>query len=266
MTGTSTMTKRVMAIDDDETILAVMNNALKMHDYEAVTATQWVEALDILNEGTPDLLLLDLQMPHVDGFFLLEWIREQEIDLPVIVVSGYLNDDATARLETLGVDAFVWKPFNVTELIAKIDELLGTAPRTEDGAPEVPAGPTELLEQEAISGEPAEAESEGAEEVTPRRRRVRRRRKGARKRQRRRTALFLAVIAIVSLGISGLNVYMRNIAATVERPPSGPSPGEMGEGDLLKELLRAQITSQLEAERRAQQPPPKKLELDLQRK
>ena len=79
MTGTDLMTKRVLAVDDDETILNVMDNLLKMHDYEAVTATHWVEALDAINERTPDLLLLDLQMPHVDGFFLLEWIREQAL-------------------------------------------------------------------------------------------------------------------------------------------------------------------------------------------
>ena len=72
MTPTDQMTKRVLALDDDETILGVMDNVLTMHDYEAVTATQWVEALDAINERTPDLLLLDLQMPHVDGFFLLE--------------------------------------------------------------------------------------------------------------------------------------------------------------------------------------------------
>ena len=101
------MTKRVLAIDDDETILGVMNNVLKMHDYEAETASQWVEALDAFNERPPDLLLLDLQMPHVDGIFLLEWIREQEFELPVIVVSAYLDDDSVARFKSLGVNAFV---------------------------------------------------------------------------------------------------------------------------------------------------------------
>jgi CheY-like chemotaxis protein len=107
MTPTELMTKRVLAIDDDETILGVMNNVLKMHDYEAETASQWVEALDAFNERPPDLLLLDLQMPHVDGIFLLEWIREQEFELPVIVVSAYLDDDSVARFKSLGVNAFV---------------------------------------------------------------------------------------------------------------------------------------------------------------
>ena len=130
MTGTKLMTKRVLAIDDDETILTVMDNVLKMHDYEAATATQWVEALDAINERTPDLLLLDLQMPHVDGFFLLEWIREQELALPVIVVSAYLDDDSLERLNDLGVSAFVWKPFNVGDLVEQIETLIGKpAPR-----------------------------------------------------------------------------------------------------------------------------------------
>ena len=129
------MTKRVLAIDDDETILGVIDNVLTMHDYEAVTATQWVEALDAINERTPDLLLLDLQMPHVDGFFLLEWVREQEIEMPVIVVSAHLDDDSVTRLESLGVDAFVWKPFNVSDLIANIENLIGQSASPGDVSP-----------------------------------------------------------------------------------------------------------------------------------
>jgi DNA-binding response OmpR family regulator len=259
MIGTDEMTKRVLAIDDDETILAVMNNVLTMHDYEAVTASQWVEALDVLNEGTPDLLLLDLQMPHVDGFFLLEWIREQEIDLPVIVVSAYLDDESVARLETLGVDAFIWKPFNVNELIEKIDQMLAREPQTN-----AVVEPAILDEQEIIDPESESAEEPDGEDQPVRRRRVRRRRRGTKKRQRRRTALYLALIAVISLGISGLSIYMQTFSGadtvTTEEKPGGP-----GDSDLLKELLRAQIESQLQ-QGRVQAPPPKKMDLNLKRK
>ena len=261
MIGTCEMTKRVLAIDDDETILAVMNNVLTMHDYEAVTATQWVEALDVLNEGTPDLLLLDLQMPHVDGFFLLEWIREQEIEMPVIVVSAYLDDESTRRLESLSVDAFVQKPFNVSELIEKIDLLVGRSAGPDDPGQAV-GGHAEVVEDD---GGGDEEEEDGAKPVR-RRRRVRRRRQSVKKRQRRRTALYLALIAVLSLGISGISIYMKNIATSIEQAVEEQKGGVVGETDMLKELLRAQIESQVQQELRGQQPPPKKLDLNLQRK
>ena len=195
MTPTDQMTKRVLAIDDDETILGVIDNVLTMHDYEAVTATQWVEAIDAINERTPDLLLLDLQMPHVDGFFLLEWVREQEIEMPVIVVSAYLDDDSVTRLESLGVDAFVWKPFNISDLIANIENLIGQSVSPGD------VSPTEVEEDigETSLDSPSAGSAEDAKPI--RRRRVRhRRRRGVVKRQRRRMALYLSVIAVISLG------------------------------------------------------------------
>ena len=191
-----------------------MDNLLKMHDYEAVTATQWVEALDAINERSPDLLLLDLQMPHVDGFFLLEWIREQELVLPVIVVSAYLDEESMGRLESLGVSAFVWKPFNVSDLIEQIESLIGKAAvadpveSTEDIEITPPSnaaiisrqdGPAEVgVLQDSVPAEPVdsseseselESEDEDEGEGTLRiKRRTRRSRRGTSKRRRRRTA------------------------------------------------------------------------------
>ncbi len=121
--------KRVLALDDDGTILKVMESALTMEGYESVTASQWVEALDAIEERQPDLLLLDLQMPHVDGIFLLEWMREQKMDVPVIVVSAYLDDDSVARFKELGVKRLIWKPFNVANLIEEVEACIGPSGR-----------------------------------------------------------------------------------------------------------------------------------------
>lgn len=256
MTSTGQMTKRVLAIDDDETILGVIDNVLSMHDYEAVTATQWVEALDAINQQTPDLLLLDLQMPHVDGFFLLEWVREQEIEMPVIVVSAYLDEDSVTRLESLGVDTFVWKPFNVSDLIANIENLIGQS---------APPGDVSPTEAEDIDGTLLDRPSEGlSEDAKPigRRRVHHRRRRGVKKRRRRRMALYLSVIAVISLGISGLTIYLGSVATSVEKAVEEKITKVGGIGDeseLLKELLRAKIEKPPKS-------PPKALDLDLKRK
>lgn len=272
MNAQDKMTKRVLAIDDDESILTVMNNVLTMHDYEAVTATQWVEAIDAINDREPDLLLLDLQMPHVDGFFLLEWIREQEIDMPVIVVSAYLDDESVERLKGLGADAFVWKPFKVVDLVAKIDELIGSgtaaAPEEQAGSLDTqePTMPAAVVDDPAL-GDPSATPSEDEPDGIRRRRRVRRRRRGTTKRERRRTAMYLAVIAVISIGISGLSIYVRNVASSVEEAVDEGIAEKAGEAALLKELLRVQIESQLEQERRAKAAAaPKQLDLNLQRK
>ena len=242
MTCTGEMTKRVLAIDDDEAILGVMNNVLTMHDYQAVTASHWVEALDALDKDVPDLLLLDLQMPHVDGFFLLEWIREQEIEIPVIVVSAFLDDDSVARLESLGVDDFVWKPFTVSDLIEKIEKLIGPSTSLTQGSPT-----TENEERSRTEKTP------DAVHPTLGRKRVYRRRKGTIKHQRRRLVIYLSLIAVMSIGISGVSIYLRNVVTAVEKVVEEEIARTGDEAELLKELLR----SRLDQGRRPKLPPAK---------
>ena len=106
-------------IDDDADILRLMDHVLTHAHYLPTTATRWTEALDAVEHQDPDLLILDLVMPHVDGVALLSYLRENGSRLPVIIVSAYLNTKVAEDL------ARVCKPFQVTNLVKEIERVIG---------------------------------------------------------------------------------------------------------------------------------------------
>ena len=87
----ATKLKKVLVIDDAADILRLMDHVLTHAHYLPITATRWTEALDAVEHQDPDLLILDLVMPHVDGVALLSYLRENGSRLPIIIVSAYLN-------------------------------------------------------------------------------------------------------------------------------------------------------------------------------
>ena len=246
--------KRVLALDDDGTILRVLESALRMHGYESVTASQWVEALDAIDDREPDLLLLDLQMPHVDGIFLLEWIREQEMDIPVIVVSAYLDDESVARFKELGVTRLIWKPFNVADLLQEVEDAIGP--------------PAEAVVKPEATEVPVEMplpDSEEEEEEKPRRRHHRRRGSSRRRRrlERRQTIKYLSIVAVLCLLVSTV-VYVASQMATTLSEIAGTSDSPRGSGDSIQDLIRAQIRAQIKEETGRRPALPKKpVELNL---
>ena len=226
-------TKRVLALDDDGAILRVLESALKMHGYESVTASQWVEALDAIDEREPDLLLLDLQMPHVDGIFLLEWIREQEMDIPVIVVSAYLDDESVARFKELGVTRLIWKPFNIADLLQEVEETIGP--------------PGDAVKAKAIEEVPEETDlPEGdREEKSPRRRRRQRGSSRRKRLERRQTIKYLSIVAVLCLLVSTVVFVASQMATTLSKIAGTGAPGARGSGDAIQELIRAQVRAQI---------------------
>lgn len=112
-------------IEDDADILRLMDHVLTHAHYLPTTATRWTEALDAVEHQDPDLLILDLVMPHVDGVALLSYLRENSSRLPVIIVSAYLNTKVAEDLARAGIDAFICKPFQVTNLVKEIERVIG---------------------------------------------------------------------------------------------------------------------------------------------
>ena len=93
----------------------------------------------------PDLMLLDMRMPNVDGPTLLEFVRESGFQMPVVVVSASLNEVDLEHLKELGVKRFVPKPFSIEQLGGIIEEQLAA------GSPAEKLEPSESLEQNAVS-------------------------------------------------------------------------------------------------------------------
>ena len=115
----SAMSKPVILLIDDEKAYAnVIKDALEIIGLEVLLAHNAMDALNLFQQVTPDLILLDVMMPEVDGLSLLRWLREhsEQGSIPIHVVSAKAQpEDQKAAIEA-GADGFLAKPFSVEEL------------------------------------------------------------------------------------------------------------------------------------------------------
>jgi len=115
--------QRILLVDDDSNLLVVLSDQLRDDGYEVATARDGGEALRRLEAGWPDLILLDLMMPRVDGLALARQIKA-EADLPIIVLSAIDTADSKARLLDEVAEDYVSKPYHYPELRARIQRVL----------------------------------------------------------------------------------------------------------------------------------------------
>ena len=117
----------VLAVDDDPAILRTLSINLRARDYEVETAGDGRSALQIVGERMPDLVLLDLGLPDVDGVAVLTQLRSLS-QVPVIVLSARHESDDKVEALDLGADDYVTKPFGMDELLARIRAALRHSP------------------------------------------------------------------------------------------------------------------------------------------
>lgn len=111
---------RVLIVEDDENINNLLREALTKHGLNCTQAFSGTEGLIVFKNDKFDLVLLDLMMPGMDGQTLTQRIREVS-QVPIIIVSAKSNVDSKVDLLTSGADDFVGKPFELKELIARVD-------------------------------------------------------------------------------------------------------------------------------------------------
>lgn len=109
----------VLAVDDDPAILRTLGINLRARDYEVEIAGDGRSALQIVDERLPDVILLDLGLPDLDGITVLKRLREFT-QVPVIVVSARTEPDDKVEALDLGADDFITKPFSIEELLARV--------------------------------------------------------------------------------------------------------------------------------------------------
>ncbi len=131
--------KRIMLVDDDTALLAGLTRALETQGYVVRTCDQGARALEVGALFQPDLVVLDVMMPHVDGWEVLRRIRARDTaeHVPVIMLTAADTDEAKVRGFELGADDYLTKPFSVQELRCRIAAVLRRAGNhdAEDGAP-----------------------------------------------------------------------------------------------------------------------------------
>lgn len=118
--------KRILVVDDDPTMVRLINVNLKLNEYEVLEATSGERALEIISQEQLDLIVLDIMMPGVDGWQVLKHIRSREEtkELPVILVTAKTQDSDVIRGWELGADEYIIKPFNPLLLVEVIKMVL----------------------------------------------------------------------------------------------------------------------------------------------
>jgi two-component system KDP operon response regulator KdpE len=135
---------RVLVVDDEPQIRRALRVALRANGYDVTEAEGGEEALDTVALHPPDLLILDLALPDLDGIEVCRRLREWT-QLPIIVLSAQGDDQAKVRALDEGADDFVTKPFSVPELLARMRVAIRHASRvTAEGDQVVRAGDVEI--------------------------------------------------------------------------------------------------------------------------
>ncbi|MFZ5809019.1 MAG: response regulator transcription factor [Chloroflexota bacterium] len=117
------MSTRILVVDDEPRYLRLMEANLITEGFEVIKATNGQEAVDKVAKEQPDLVLLDIMMPVLDGFAATERIREFS-SVPIIVVTARGEESARVRGLDLGADDYIVKPFSATELLARVRAVL----------------------------------------------------------------------------------------------------------------------------------------------
>jgi chemosensory pili system protein ChpA (sensor histidine kinase/response regulator) len=117
----------VMVVDDSITVRKVTTRLLQQHGFEVVTAKDGVDALGQLEEYVPDMMLLDIEMPRMDGFELATHMRNDERfrHIPITMITSRTGDKHRERAREIGVDHYLGKPYQENELLDTIYQLLG---------------------------------------------------------------------------------------------------------------------------------------------
>jgi chemosensory pili system protein ChpA (sensor histidine kinase/response regulator) len=116
----------VMVVDDSVTVRKVTSRLLERRGLEVITAKDGIEAVAMLQEKRPDVMLLDIEMPRMDGFEVARQVRRDDRlhDLPIIMISSRTGEKHQQHAAELGVNSFLGKPFQESELLETIDELV----------------------------------------------------------------------------------------------------------------------------------------------
>ena len=124
MTTATATKRRVLVVDDEENVTHLVSSALRFDGFETVTADNGQSALAAVAEADPDLVVLDVMMPGMDGLGVLQNLRAAGSQVPVIFLTA--RDTANDRIGGLraGADDYVVKPFSVEELLARVHAVL----------------------------------------------------------------------------------------------------------------------------------------------
>ncbi|HWW60003.1 MAG TPA: response regulator transcription factor [Thermoanaerobaculia bacterium] len=117
------MVKTILVVDDEPQIAEIASDYLRLAGFDVVTAGDGVRALEAVRGRRPDLVVLDLGLPRLDGIDVARTIR-RESDLPIIMLTARVQEDDRLRGLEIGADDYITKPFSPRELVARVRAVL----------------------------------------------------------------------------------------------------------------------------------------------
>jgi len=138
------MAQLIMIVDDEPGVRALLNDTLRIAGFETIEATDGMSALTLLRTHKPDLLVIDINMPLMDGFELVERLRSTNDLTPVLMLTAREDKADITRGLKIGADDYVVKPFGIEELILSIKALLRRSTKNVDVPSLLSCGPISI--------------------------------------------------------------------------------------------------------------------------
>lgn len=118
------MGKRILIVDDNPNMASLLGEMLEIFEYDSIRAADGIEALEKMENEELSLVITDMRMPKMSGLDLLQKIKRERPELPVVVISGYAIDDDGSNLLTTLADGFLNKPFKMSDIEQLLEQVL----------------------------------------------------------------------------------------------------------------------------------------------
>ncbi len=121
------MAKKILIVEDNELNLKLFNDLLEAHGYETLETREGLKAIDLARQHSPDLILMDIQLPEVSGLEVTKWLKEDDElrKIPVIAVTAFAMKGDEEKIREGGCEAYISKPISVSHFIETINQILG---------------------------------------------------------------------------------------------------------------------------------------------
>lgn len=137
----------ILIVDDEIGVRELLTDALRIAGLDTIEAKDGMSALSVMRKQKPDLLIIDVNMPIMDGFDLLERVREGKNSVPALMLTARADRSDVARGLRLGADDYVTKPFGLEELLLRVRAILRRSRPAEETFSILTCGPISLNEE-----------------------------------------------------------------------------------------------------------------------
>jgi DNA-binding response OmpR family regulator len=137
------MMRKILVVDDTRNVQVLLSDFLGSQDFTVITASDGREALEVMREANPDLVLLDIMMPNMDGYQFISQLRRTS-NIPVIMITAKQQEADIIHGFDLGADDYITKPFRLRELLVRMRAILRRAAHQEIGEPGLVIGDISL--------------------------------------------------------------------------------------------------------------------------